>query len=160
LKNAAILQQEVNEMNTVRHILEVKGRDVWTITPGATVLDALRLMADKDVGALLVTEGERLVGIISERDYARKVILAGKTSKDTLVEDIMTRKLFTVHPDQTVEECMTTMTDQHIRHLPVMESGKLVGLISIGDVVKWLIEDKVTTIKGLENYILGRGFTQ
>lgn len=144
-------------MNTVRHILEVKGRDVWTITPGATVLDALRLMADKDVGALLVTEGERLVGIISERDYARKVILAGKTSKDTLVEDIMTRKLFTVHPDQTVEECMTTMTDQHIRHLPVMEGADVVGVISLGDVVKNIIHRQRQTIKGLEDRIIHTG---
>jgi CBS domain-containing protein len=144
-------------MNTVRHILEVKGRDVWTIPPEATVLDALRLMADKDIGALLVVDGERLVGILSERDYARKVILMGKASKDTPVSEIMTSKLYTVHPDQTVEECMALMTNHRIRHLPVMDGLEIVGVISLGDVVKNIIYRQRQTIKGLEDRITSTG---
>ena len=144
-------------MNTVRHILEVKGRDVWTIHPDATVLDALRLMADKDVGALLVVEGERLIGIISERDYARKVILMGKASKDTPVSEIMTTKLYTVHPDQTVEECMTLMSNHRIRHLPVMDGHEIFGVISLGDVVNNIIYRQRQTIKGLEDRLTTPG---
>lgn len=142
-------------MNTVRHILEIKGRDAWTITPEETVYEALRLMADKDVGALLVVEGETLVGIISERDYARKVILMGKTSKDTLVKEIMTSKLYIVHPDQTVEECMALMTNKRVRHLPVLEDEKIMGVISLGDVVKDIIHRQRQTIKGLEDKLVG-----
>jgi CBS domain-containing protein len=144
-------------MNTVRHILEVKGRDVWTIPPEATVLDALHLMADKDIGALLVVDGERLVGILSERDYARKVILMGKASKDTPVSEIMTSKLYTVHPDQTVEECMALMTNHRIRHLPVMDGLEIVGVISLGDVVNNIIYRQRQTIKGLEDRITSTG---
>lgn len=144
-------------MNTVRHILEVKGQDVWTIPPEATVLEALRLMADKDIGALLVVEGERLVGILSERDYARKVILMGKASKDTPVREIMTSKLYTVHPDQTVEECMALMTNHRIRHLPVMDGPEIIGVISLGDVVNNIIYRQRQTIKGLEDRITNTG---
>lgn len=138
-------------MNTIRHILEVKGRDVWMIDPNATVLEALRLMADKDVGALVVLEHERLVGIISERDYARKVVLAGKTSRETLVKEIMTATVYTVHPDQTVEEAMALMTHKRVRHLPVLEGDELIGVISLGDVVNNIIHRQRETIKNLED---------
>ena len=136
---------------TARHLLEVKGPDVWSIGPNATVYDALRMMADKGVGALLVMEDEKLVGIISERDYARKVILVGKTSRDTLVQEIMSSKLFTIHPDQTVEEAMELMTNHHVRHLPVVVDSKVYGVISIGDVVKNIIYRQRETIKNLSS---------
>ncbi len=134
---------------TARHLLEVKGPDVWSIGPNATVYDALRMMADKGVGALLVMEDEKLAGIISERDYARKVILVGKTSRDTLVREIMSTNLFTIHPDQTVEEAMEMMTNHHVRHLPVVVDNKVYGVISIGDVVKNIIFRQRETIKNL-----------
>jgi CBS domain-containing protein len=141
-------------MSTVRHLLQIKGADVWVITPGASVYDALRLMADKDVGALLVVENEKLVGIISERDYARKIILHGKSSKETLVKEIMTPKLITVHPDQTVNECMELMTNHRIRHLPVVLEGQVLGVISIGDVVRDIIYQQRQTIKSLEQKLV------
>ena len=134
---------------TARHLLEVKGPDVWSISPDVSVYDALCMMADKDVGALLVVENERLVGIISERDYARKIILQGKTSKDTLVREIMSTHLFTIHPDQTVEEAMEMMSRRHIRHLPVIADDKVLGVISIGDVVNNIIHRQRETIKNL-----------
>jgi CBS domain-containing protein len=137
---------------TARHLLEVKGPDVWSIGPDATVYDALRMMADKDVGALLVVENEKLVGIISERDYARKIILVGKTSRDTLVREIMSSKLFTIHPEQTVEEAMELMTNHHVRHLPVVIENKVLGVISIGDVVKNIIYRQRETIKNLSSH--------
>lgn len=136
-------------IQTVRHILEVKGSDVWSIGPDATVFDALRMMADKDVGALLVMENDKVVGIISERDYARKIILHGKSSKETLVREIMSANLYTVHPDQTVEEAMEIMTNKRVRHLPVMEGENLLGMISIGDVVKNIIYRQREIIKGM-----------
>ncbi len=136
---------------TARHLLEVKGPDVWSISPNATVYDALRMMADKDVGALLVMEGDTLAGIISERDYARKVILVGKTSRDTLVREIMSSKVFTIHPDQTVEEAMELMTNRRVRHLPVVADGHVYGVISIGDVVKNIIYRQRETIKTLSS---------
>lgn len=136
-------------INTARHILEVKGPDVWSISPDATVYDALRMMADKDVGALLVMEGDRLVGIISERDYARKVILVGKTSRETLVREIMSSNVYTIHPDQTVEEAMEIMTNRRVRHLPVVAEGHVFGVISIGDVVKNIIYRQREMIKNL-----------
>ncbi len=139
----------------VRQLLQVKGQDIWSITPQATVLEALRMMADKDVGALLVIEDDKLVGILSERDYARKVILQGKTSKDTLVKDIMTSALFTVHPDQTIEECMELMTIRRVRHLPVVLDEQIFGVISIGDVVKAIIFQQRQTIKEMEKYVTG-----
>ncbi len=138
---------------TIRHILEVKGRDIWSIGPGASVFDALRMMSDKDVGALLVMRGEEMVGILSERDYARKVVLLGKTSRDTRVEEIMSSKVYTIHPDQTVEEAMEVMNGHHIRHLPVVESDRVLGVISIGDVVKAIIFKQRAAIKNLENKI-------
>ena len=144
-------------MNTVRHILEIKGFDVWTISPKGTVFEALRLMADKDVGALLVMEGEKLLGILSERDYARKVILQGKASKETLVREIMTEKVFSVHPDQTAHEVMTLMTEKRVRHLPVVENDRVIGMISIGDVLRNVIYQQKQTIRGLEDLILSIG---
>jgi CBS domain-containing protein len=144
-------------MNTVRHILQVKGDYIWSISPEATVYEALRMMANKDVGALAVMEGERLVGIISERDYARKVILHGKASKDTLVREIMTTELYPVHPDQTVEECMELMTYKRTRYLPVMEGDRLLGIISIGDVVKDIISRQRRIISTLEDRLKESG---
>ena len=142
-------------MSIVREILQEKGDQVWSVSPETTVFDALRLMADKNIGALLVLDGEKLTGIFSERDYARKVILKGKTSKETAVREIMTSVVVTVLPQQSVEECMLLMTENRVRHLPVMEGERLVGMISIGDVVKAIISDKEFMIKQLENYITG-----
>jgi CBS domain-containing protein len=142
-------------MAFVRQLLENKGGNVWSISPEATVFEALQIMAEKNCGALVVLEGNTLKGIFSERDYARKVILKGKTSKETPVKEIMTTDVHTVRPDQTIEDCMALMTDKRIRHLPVVEAGKLIGVISIGDVVKAVIYDKEFTIKQLENYITG-----
>ena len=138
-------------IHNVHHLLEIKGPDVWSISPDATVFDALRMMADKGVGALLVMVGDQLVGIISERDYARKIILQGKTSKETLVSEIMSTKLFTVHPDQTVDEAMELMTNKHVRHLPVVANDVVYGVISIGDVVKNIIYRQREMIKNLSN---------
>jgi CBS domain-containing protein len=142
-------------MITVRDILRGKGNRIWWISPQATVFDALELMAEKNVGALVVLDGKKITGIFSERDYARKVILKGKASKETAVEEIMTSEVISVRPGQSVEECMALMTDKRIRHLPVLEREKLVGLISIGDVVKAIISDKEFIIKQLEKYIMG-----
>lgn len=144
-------------MNTVRHILQIKGFDVWAISPNATVFEALRMMADKDVGALLVMQGEKLLGIISERDYARKIVLQGKASKDTLVRDIMTEKVFSVHPEQTAHEVMTLMTEKRVRHLPVVENERVIGMISIGDVLRNVIYQQRQTIRSLEDLILSIG---
>jgi CBS domain-containing protein len=144
-------------MTTVRHILQLKGHDAWSISPDASVFDALRMMADKDVGALLVMEGDQLVGIFSERDYARKIILYGKASKDTAVRDVMSSKVVTIHPDQTIEECMNIMTNRRIRHLPVVVDNEVLGVISIGDVVKAVIHRQRETIKDLETRVLNGG---
>ena len=140
-------------MNFVNEILKAKGRDVWTVSSDSTVYDALQEMADKNVGALLVVEDGKLVGVFSERDYARKVILHGKASKDTLVKEIMSTEMFWVRPDQTVAVCMELMTNKRIRHLPVLDEGRLVGVISIGDVVKAVISEKEFAIQQLEQYI-------
>ena len=140
-------------MKNVAQLLEGKGREVHTIGPDARVIDALKLMAEKDVGALVVTEGGRLAGIISERDYARKVILQGKSSHDIAVREIMTSKLVTVQPRHTVEECMGLMTSKRIRHLPVTEGERLIGVLSIGDLVKEVIAEQEATIRQLESYI-------
>ncbi len=142
-------------MATVKNILDVKGGDVVTISPDSSVFDALKLMADKGVGAVLVTDGDNIVGILSERDYARKVVLLGKSSKDLPVSEIMTNRVLYVHPGLSVEECMALMTDKHLRHLPVLENNKLVGIISIGDVVKAVMDKKEFIINQLENYIYG-----
>ncbi len=142
-------------MTTVRQILGSKGRDVWSVSPDATVYDAIKLMAEKNAGALVVLEGDLLRGIISERDYARKVILKGKSSKEIPVKEIMSVDVVTIRPEQSIEECMSLMTHKRIRHLPVLEENKLVGVISIGDVVKAIISEQEFTIKQLENYITG-----
>jgi CBS domain-containing protein len=140
-------------MKTVRDLLEQKGRKVWSVGPDSTVYDALRLMADKDIGAVLVVSGEELVGVLSERDYARQVVLKGKASRDTPVREIMTSRVIYIRPEQTLEDCMALMTDKHVRHLPVVVGGKIEGLLSIGDVVKAVISEKQFLIEQLENYI-------
>ena len=142
-------------MPIVSQLLRSKGPEIWSVTPETSVYDAIKLMADKGIGALLVLEGERLVGIISERDYARKVILQGKSSRNTPVSEIMTSRVFYVQPEQSIEECMALMTDKHIRHLPVLQDGRLIGIISIGDVVKAIISDREIMIRELERYITG-----
>ena len=142
-------------MQTIRDILKVKGTDVWCVEPNATVFDALRRMADKEVGALVVTEGAQVVGLISEREYARKVVLAGRTSPTTLVKEIMISPVVYIHLDQAIEECMSLMTEKRTRHLPVIEDGKLVGLISIGDIVKSIIADQQFLIEQLVRYVSG-----
>lgn len=142
-------------MKRVKDILEVKGRDVCSIEPDASVYDAMKLMADKEIGALMVMEGTKLVGLISERDYARKVILLGRSSKTTEVKEIMTSRVVYAQPDQNIEECMALMTEKRVRHLPVMEEGELVGVISIGDLVKSIIAEQKFIIEQLERYITG-----
>lgn len=143
-------------MATVSDILRAKGHEVWSTAPNASVYEALQLMAEKNVGALLVVDSHKLAGIFSERDYARKVILKGKFSRDTAVREVMTENVITVGPDQSVEHCMVLMTERHIRHLPVIDLGELIGIVSIGDVVKEIIEDQRFTINQLENYITGK----
>ena len=143
-------------MKTVRDLLKTKGSDVWSVSAEATVYETLGLMAEKGVGALLVLQAGRLIGIISERDYARKVELQGKSSRETAVGEIMTVKVAYVKPQNTVAECMALMTDKRIRHLPVMDGDHLVGVISIGDVVKAVITEQEFTIQQLENYITGQ----
>ena len=143
-------------MITVKDILDEKGHTAWTIGPDAKVLEALELMAKKGLGALVVLEKDEIVGIMSERDYARKIMLMGRQSQDTPVKDIMTREVYGVHDGTTAEECMALMTDKHIRHLPVCKDGKLDGVISIGDVVKAVITDQKVKIENLENYIMGK----
>jgi len=140
-------------MSTVDTLLNAKDRQVWHTHPDQSVLDAITLMEEKGVGALAVVNDDSLVGIISERDYARQVILKGRTSKDTLVKDIMTRKVLVTHREQSTNDCMVLMTEKKIRHLPVMEDNKLVGMISLGDVVKEIIRGQEIKIKELENYI-------
>lgn len=142
-------------MYTVKDLLQGKGNQVWSIKPEATVYEALELMAAKNCGALLVVENDKLVGILSERDYARKVILKGRSSKTTTVAELMTTEVFYINPDDTIEYCMALMTEKRTRHLPVMENGKLAGLVSIGDVVKAIITDREFTIRELERYITG-----
>jgi CBS domain-containing protein len=139
----------------VRDILRRKGGNIISVTPDSTVLDALRLMAEKNIGGVLVMQGESLMGIFTERDYARKIILKGKTSADSKVSEVMVSSLITVAPDATTSDCMKLMTDKTIRHLPVIENNRLVGLISIGDVVKTMIEEQQQVIQHLEQYIAG-----
>ena len=140
-------------MKTVRQLLQGKSRALSTIGPDARVFDALKLMAEKNIGALPVVENGKLMGIVSERDYARKVILQGKSSHDTSVKQIMTERAVCVEPGNTIEECMALMTDKHIRHLPVIENEKLLGILSIGDLVKETISEQQLVIKQLESYI-------
>ena len=140
---------------TVRHLLEQKGRNVWMIRPDATVFDALAKMAEKDVGSLVVMDGEKLVGIVTERHYSRNVILRGKKSPTTVVSDIMERDVIHVRPEQSVELCMALMTEKRVRHLPVLEGQKVVGIVSIGDLLKSIISKQKFVIDELEHYIHG-----
>ncbi|MEM1438020.1 MAG: CBS domain-containing protein [Pseudomonadota bacterium] len=142
-------------MTTARDILDDKGHDVFAVAPGDTVLDALQLLADKGVGALLVMEADKLVGIFTERDYARKVILAGKASRDTPISEVMTAKVLYVGPDRTVDECMALMTDIKARHLPVLEGEIVLGVLSIGDLVRVKIREQNFLIDQLRQYIAG-----
>jgi CBS domain-containing protein len=140
-------------MHTLRQLLGSKTPEVFAVAPGDSVMDAIRLMAEKGVGAVLVMDGARLAGIVSERDYARKVVLHGKSSADTSVRDIMTADVVTVGPNQTVAQCMQIVTDHRIRHLPVVEDGEVIGVISIGDLVKAVIEDQQVQLDQLQRYI-------
>ena len=142
-------------MKTVRDILWVKGHEVYCVAPDATVYEAVQLMAEKEIGALMVMEGAQVVGLISERDYARKVILQGRASSTTRVKEIMITPVVYTHLEQPIEECMALMTEKRTRHLPVIEDGKLAGIISIGDLVKAIITDQKFIIEQLERYICG-----
>ena len=139
----------------INAILAQKGDEIFSISPDATVYEAIEMMSNKNVGALLVMEGERLVGMISERDYTRKVFLRGKRSRETSVTEIMSTQLTTTRPQEGVEKCLRLMTDKHIRHLPVLDDDKVVGVISIGDLVKWVISCQSAAIAHLESYIQG-----
>ncbi len=144
-------------MNTVADLLKIKGHNTWSMNPEASVYEALQLMAEKNIGAVLVLdEAGQLAGIFSERDYARKVVLKGKSSRGTLLKEVMTATVISVGPDQSIESCMELMTDKHVRHLPALNRGELIGLISIGDVVKSIISDQQFTISQLEGYITGK----
>ena len=143
-------------MNIVRHILEVKGWDVWSVRPDNSVFEALELMAKHDIGAVLVMEGDKLIGVLSERDYARKVILKGRASKDTKVREIMSTNIHEIHPDQTIDEAMAVMGARGIRHLPVVEDGRVLGVLSIMDVVRAIIKRQRDTIKFYEDLELDR----
>lgn len=140
---------------TIEKILRRKSGQIWSVSPGATVYDAIALMAEKNVGALLVMENENLVGIVSERDYSRKVMLRGKTSRNSTVGEIMTTELTTANPRETVEECLRFMTEKRIRHLPVVADGSLCGVISIGDLVKEVISAQSATLDQMRDYIAG-----
>jgi CBS domain-containing protein len=142
-------------MRTVEQLLHVKGGDIWSIAPQATAFHALQIMAEKNVGALLVMENEKVVGIFSERDYARKVILKDKSSKNTSVSELMTREVVYIDAEATLEESMALMTVKHIRHLPVLQNNRLIGIVTLGDVVKQLISDQQFAIRELEKYITG-----
>lgn len=147
-------------MLRIRDILQSKGSKVWSIGPQEMSFKALELMADKDIGALLVIENNKVVGIFSERDYARKVILKGKSSKDTSVADLMTKDIYSLTPEKTVEECMALMTATRCRHMPVIENNKLLGMVTIGDVVNAIIAEKDITIHDLEHYITGSEYIE
>jgi CBS domain-containing protein len=142
-------------MTTVRTILQTKGPEIWSVEPETPVMAALKIMDEKNIGALVVARGGSVLGILSERDYARKLVLKGRSSSDATVQDLMTSSVITVTPDQSMDQCMDLMTSKRIRHLPVVENDKLIGLISIGDVVKAVISEKEFLIKQLENYISG-----
>jgi CBS domain-containing protein len=142
-------------VKTVKQLLDSKGHDIWSIAPNASVYDAIELMAEKGVGALVVLDDEWPVGIVSERDYARKVVLKERSSTETKVSEIMTTSIIYARPDQTIEECLSTMTEERIRHLPILEGEKLVGMLSIGDLVKATIAEQQLLIEQLEHYISG-----
>jgi len=141
--------------DTVRDVLKRKGQDVWSITPDTTVYRAIEIMADKHIGALLVIVDGKLVGIVSERDYARKVVLKGRSSKETRVAEIMTSPVISVQPQHAVDECMRIVTDNRIRHLPVIDDERVIGIVSIGDLVNWIISAQHQTIQQLQDYITG-----
>lgn len=145
----------MNANASVSEILSLKGANVWSIEPEATVFEALQLMADKNVGSLLVIEQDRLVGIITERDYSRKVVLKGRSSKDTAVKEILSGQVIHVGPAHTVEECMRLMTSHRVRHLPVLDGDRILGVVSIGDLVNWIISAQTATIEQLQTYIAG-----
>ena len=145
----------MNPNASISELLNSKGSQVWTVSPDTMVFDAIQLMADKNIGALLVTEGDQLVGILSERDYTRKIALKGKSSKDTPVREIISGQIIQIGPDHTVEECLRLMTDHRIRHLPVLEQGRIAGIVSIGDLVNWIISAQHSTIQQLQTYIAG-----
>jgi CBS domain-containing protein len=140
---------------TVGQLLNAKGTEIWTVVPDTTVYEALQEMADRDIGALLVMDGDNLVGIFSERDYARKLVLVGKSSMDTPVQDVMTQDVICISPQDDVIDCMEIFTDKRFRHLPVKENNRIIGVISIGDVVKAIISDQEFKIRQLKNYITG-----
>ena len=142
-------------MKTIKRLLEAKGYDIWSITPDASVYEAIKLMADRNVGALLVLESGKLVGVISERDCTRRLILKERAAKDTQVREVMTAGVIYVRPDQTVEECMALMTAKRVRHLPVLADDQLIGIVSIGDLVKDIISEQEFMIQQLEHYIKG-----
>jgi CBS domain-containing protein len=140
---------------TIRNLLEQKGRSLWTIDPDATVFDAMAKMAEKDIGSLVVMDREKLIGIITERHYSRNIVLKGKRSSTTLVKDIMERNVIHVRPEQSVELCMALMTEKRVRHLPVLEGEKVIGIVSIGDLLKSIISKQKFVIDQLEHYIQG-----
>ena len=142
-------------MTTIAQLLNTKGNQVWSIEPKATIFKALEIMSEKEIGALLVMENGKLTGIFSERDYARKVILKGKSSKETLVGELMTKKVFYIDSQKTINDCMAMMTAKRIRHVPVIEDNQVVGIVTIGDVVNQIISEQEVTINHLENYITG-----
>ena len=146
----------MNLSDTIGMVLKEKGQNIWSLGPEALVYEAIEMMANRHVGALLVISDGKLVGIVSERDYARKVILQDRSSKQTQVREIMTSPVIVVRPDHTVEDCMRFMTDNRIRHLPVVESEKVLGVVSIGDLVKWIVSAQAQTIDHLQHYIAGQ----
>lgn len=146
----------MNLVDTIAMVLRQKDQSIWSVSPDAWVYDAIEMMANKHVGALLVISDGKLLGIISERDYARKVILQGKSSKDTQVKEIMSSPVIFVRPDHTVEDCMRFMTNNRVRHLPVVENEKVLGVVSIGDLVKWIVSAQQETIHHLQHYIAGK----
>jgi len=145
----------MNPAGTINEILNSKGTQVWSVSPETMVFDAIQLMADKNIGALLVIEENKLIGILSERDYTRKIALKGKSSKQTSVREILSGQVIHATPDHTIEECMRLMTDHRVRHLPVLDGEKICGLVSIGDLVNWIISAQTTTIQQLQTYISG-----
>ena len=145
----------MNTTGTIDNILHLKGRGVWSISPEETVFTALQQLSDKNVGALLVMDEDRLLGMFTERDYSRKIILKGRSSRDTKIGEVVSAPVLTVSPEHTVEECMRLMTDHRVRHLPVLEGGKVVGIVSIGDLVNWTISAQTVAIEQMQSYIAG-----
>ena len=143
-------------VGNAHHILQAKGTEVWTVGPEVMVLDAVRLMGEKNIGALVVVEGGEVLGVISERDYSRKIVLQDRTSRDTRVHEVLSKPAIVVQPESSIAECMELMTTKRVRHLPVVEEGRLIGIISIGDLVSWIIRSQREAIQQLEGYISGQ----